>query len=440
MVEANSDSRSSLVNLTKTIIGAGLLSMPYAFSSDGMIFGTIITLIAAFTSGFGLYLQGYVSRYVPIGHATFFSVCSITYPSLSVVFDIAIAIQCFGCAVSYLVLIGDLMPTILDVEPFWNTSREAFWIILSAILCVPLSFLKNLSSLKYSSILGILAILYMSALVVCHAVALDVPTLSRGDMTLFPKSLSYTFSTFSILVFAYTGHQNMFSIINEEQDKSLDHIKSLIYSAVSISSALFLLVGISGYYTFGDKVGGNIILQYHNSWSTNLGRLSIVLMVIFSFPLMIHPARISVNNVYFWIRTRIIDSRESEHESGEDETSALLSNDISSQRSVPIQIQANIVPLSDTSFKALTTGLLIVGYYLAMSIKSFAFILALVGATGSTSISFILPGLFGYKLIGSDVGELSDRERILRYASLLLSVWGLCVMVICLYTSMSSTV
>lgn len=84
---------SSAINLMKTIIGAGLLSMPYTYSTDGSIIGTVIILLAALTSGYGLFLQGYVSKYAPLGHATFFNICSITYPSLSVVFDIAIAVS-----------------------------------------------------------------------------------------------------------------------------------------------------------------------------------------------------------------------------------------------------------------------------------------------------------------------------------------------------------
>lgn len=157
--DAGASTVSSSISLVKTIIGAGLLSMPLAYSTDGIIFGTFIILLAAFTSGFGLFLQCYVSRYVPVKHATFFNLCSITYPHLSVVFDFAIAVQCFGCAVSYLVLIRDLMPTIVTYVPYIDEKHyPLFWLLVSTVLTIPLSFLKNLDSLKYSSILGLVAI------------------------------------------------------------------------------------------------------------------------------------------------------------------------------------------------------------------------------------------------------------------------------------------
>lgn len=411
--------------------------MPLAYATDGLVFGTIIILMAAITSGFGLFLQAYVSRFVPLGHATFFSVCSITYPSLSVMFDLAIAVQCFGCAVSYLVLVGDLMPSIITSVPrVPDEWLRPFWILVSAGITIPLSMLKNLDSLKYTSILALGAIAYMSLLVIVHFMLGDIPDDMKGAITLFPPNLTGVFSTFSIIVFAFTGHQNMFSIINEANNKSLRNLSFLAFITISISSILFIIVGISGYLTFGSLVNGNVILLYPNSLSSTIGRCCIAFMVIFSFPLMLHPARISVNNIYYWCKTQFTkqySSPSSPPPEIPDENSSLLPNDINNTTVV----DSPIVPLPNLRFYIITWSLLIVGYVLAISIKSFALVLAVVGATGSTSISFILPGLFGYKLIGSqNSNQLSKSEMVLKTLAYILVIWGFCVMVLCLYTSL----
>lgn len=430
---------SSTISLVKTIIGAGLLSMPLAFSTDGIIFGAVIILVAAATSGYGLFLQGYVSRYVPAGHASFFNVCSITYPSLSVVFDVAIAVQCFGCAISYLVLVGDLMPTIVTHVSFVSKEHyRTFWIVALAVLCVPLSFLKNLDSLKYTSIMALVAIGYMAVLVVGHFLAEDVPKELKGNLVLVPPTISGVFSTFSIIVFAYTGHQNMFSIINESKDRSLTNLTSLMNTAIAISLALFIVVGLAGYLTFGDLVDGNVILLYPAAWTTTVGRFCIVFMVIFSFPLMLHPARISVNNIYYWIRINYFCQPEEDHHSqtSSEETALLQEQQENADLVVPKASQGHIVPFSNPAFYTITVILLVVGYTAAATIQSFALVLAVVGATGSTAISFILPGLFGYKLIGSESDDPSALENILKTLSLILVIWGFAVMVLCLYTSL----
>ena len=428
---------SSFISLIKTIVGAGLLSMPLAFSTDGIVVGLLIVLLAAITSGYGLFLQAYVSKYVAKGHASFFNVCSVTYPALSVVFDIAIAIQCFGCAVSFLVLIGDLMPTVLPHVPGIPVENvRTFWILASAIPCVPLSFLKNLDSLKYTSILGLGAIAYLCALVVAEFALGHVPKELRGEIRLTPKSVTGVFSTFSIIVFAFTGHQNMFSIINEAENKSLVSLTALINMAILSASALFIVVGVSGYLTFGDFVGGNVVLQYPSSVWTQFGRFAIVFMVVFLFPLMLHPARISVNNIYHWVALKFLERKKSvtgAEPTEIDEGTALLDH----ENSQPPKLLANVVPFLEITFITITVLLLAVGYTLAITLKSFALVIAVIGATGLTSISFILPGLFGFKLIGSESAELSAPEKVLRISSLLLTIWGFVVMVVCLYSSLA---
>jgi amino acid permease len=105
---------SSNINLVNTIIGAGTLATPLALSHMGILLGTFVILWAALTAAFGLYLQTRCARYLERGTASFFALSQITYPNAAVVFDAAIAIKCFGVGVSYLIIIGDLMPGVVQ--------------------------------------------------------------------------------------------------------------------------------------------------------------------------------------------------------------------------------------------------------------------------------------------------------------------------------------
>ena len=125
--------------------------------------------------------------------------------------------------------------------------------------------------------------------------------------------------------------------------------------------------------------------------------------------------------------------------------------------------------MSDTRFAVLTTLIIVASYVVAMTVHSLEAVLAYVGSTGSTSISFILPGLFYYKIsdpesphrarllksddeeeeYDSDEGTVSVRGSIrsrgsgmssgkewrdvlLRRAALALAVYGFLVMAVCL--------
>ena len=95
------------------VVGAGVLAMPLALSHMGMVLGVLIIVWAGITAGFGLYLQTRCAQYLDRGSASFFALSQITYPNAAVVFDAAIAIKCFGVGVSYLIIIGDLMPGVV---------------------------------------------------------------------------------------------------------------------------------------------------------------------------------------------------------------------------------------------------------------------------------------------------------------------------------------
>lgn len=118
---------------TVVVIGAGVLAMPLALSRMGILLGISTMIWSGLTAGFGLYLQTRCARYLERGSASFFALSQITYPNAAVLFDTAIAIKCFGVGVSYLIIIGDLMPGVIrglsdsagDVEFLVN---RRFWV------------------------------------------------------------------------------------------------------------------------------------------------------------------------------------------------------------------------------------------------------------------------------------------------------------------------
>lgn len=102
--------RGLTLTLNLLVVGAGTLAMPLAMSHMGILLGTFVIVWSGMMAAFGLYLQSRCARYLDRGTASFFALSQITYPNAAVIFDAAIAIKCFGVGVSYLIIIGDLMP------------------------------------------------------------------------------------------------------------------------------------------------------------------------------------------------------------------------------------------------------------------------------------------------------------------------------------------
>ena len=139
------------------VVGAGILAMPLALSRMGIILGIIIILWAGLTAGFGLYLQTKCARYLDRGASSFFALSQITYPNAAVIFDAAIAIKCFGVGVSYLIIIGDLMPGVVrgfneDAGGVGFLVDRRFW-ITAFMWVMPIIYMRRRPWLT-SSILG----------------------------------------------------------------------------------------------------------------------------------------------------------------------------------------------------------------------------------------------------------------------------------------------
>lgn len=340
--------------------------------------------------------------------------------------------------------------TVLDYSihvniPYFVSSIQANALRL---IVIPLSFLRRLDSLKYTSIIALFSIAYLVILVVSRYIKGDTID-SRGRVRVFEWAGPISaLAAFPVIVFAYTCHQNMFSILNEISNNSHFRTTSVIFASIGGACALYILTGITGYLSYGDNIKGNIVSMYPTAVAATIGRFAIVILVMFSYPLQIHPCRASIDACVKWRPRR--SSPGSSREASPARHS-LVGN--SATKPKP--------EMSDMRFAIVTTILIVLSFITAMTVSSLSLVLAYVGSTGSTTISFILPGLFYYKISDPDsshhqrlVKDEDDenefasgveggasregnenrdwRRGLLRNAALGLAVYGVCVMVTCL--------
>jgi hypothetical protein len=111
---------------------------------------------------------------------------------------------------------------------------------------------------------------------------------------------------------------------------------------------------------------------------------------MFSVPLQIHPCRASLDAVLKWRPNR------NRNQQSSSPNHPLLPSTNTDSHGSPAS------PMSDMRFALLTTLIIAASYTVALSVSSLDRVLAYVGSTGSTAISFILPGLFYYKISDPD--------------------------------------
>ena len=466
---------TAMINILNTILGSGMLAMPSAIASVGFVPGALVICLFGYASFFGLHLLAKCAVYTG-RHSSFNAISRLTYPNAAIFFDFAIAIKCFGVAVSYLIIVGDLMPqamlNMFDIDESHLFANRRFWISCCMAIVVPFSFLRRLDSLKYTSFIALTAIVYIFMLVIFFF--FDSARISQGETHVFEPHWSF-FARLPIFVFAFTCHQNLFSVYNELKDNSQKRINLVTGLSEGISTVIYLTVGLLGYAMYGDEAKSNILLNSKwrgmelslmidishptcvcsdqivpSSILVTIARLLMTMLVVFSYALQCHPSRASFDKVIGQLGELMAARRR--NGIGYQEIGGTIPE--VAGKTVPVKVdeqqqqhnqedvdveqeEQRLLPsgrerhrrgseMSTSRYVGITLAILSTSYVIAFFLSNLGKVLSLVGATGSTTICYILPGIFYLKLKEND--PWSSPHKV---GALLMLIAGLIIMPVC---------
>jgi amino acid permease len=338
--------------------------------------------------------------------STFYSVAHSAMPKLTTLIDVAVAVKCFGVATSYLIVIGGLMPDVMEqMEASSAAQNRLLWVAVGFSVVAPLSFMKDLDSLKFTSLVAIFFVGFLTFLIILYASNIDGldPCTDVddgdecvGDQHVFQFDIE-TMKVFSIFVFGFTCHQNIFAVKNELSSPTISRINVVIVSSIGTAFLLYLLVGCFGYNTYGDNVESNILVNYPETGLVSTARLFVSLLVAFSYPLQVHPARKCILTLL----------------------STFLDADRTEEPPYSVMYMR---------FVGITVTFLCLSFLIAMATSDLGVILSIVGATGSTIVSYILPGFVYYLTFKDDISSPKWKTHLALFQGIL----GLIIMPVCL--------
>lgn len=290
-------------------------------------------------------------------------------------------------------------------------SHRQFWVFIGFIIVAPLCCLRNLDSLKFTSLFAVGFVIFLTILITLYA--FDIPGMDacddideteecKGDVSNFVVNMD-TMRVFSIFVFGFTCQQNIFAVKNELIDPSPQRINTVIVSAIGTAMVLYFIVSCFGYSTYGDNVESDILTNYPETYLTSFARLFVSLLVAFSYPLQCHPARRC-------IITLISSVKESYFSAEADDKQALAGSSPTSSTGSEGIVQSEAAEI--LQFNIITACFLACSLLLAITVSDLGVLLSLVGATGSTIVSYILPG-FLYYIHFQDEGPVWKRNMAL---------------------------
>uniref|UniRef100_A0A8C1ICV6 Solute carrier family 38 member 4 n=1 Tax=Cyprinus carpio TaxID=7962 RepID=A0A8C1ICV6_CYPCA len=324
----------SVFNLSNAIMGSGILGLSFAMANTGIILFVILLLGVAVLSLYSVHLllvtakEGGSLIYEKLGERAF------GWPGKMAAFG-SITLQNIGAMSSYLFIVKYELPEV--IRAFlgeWYLNGNYAVVLVSIGIILPLSLLKNLGYLGYTSGFSLSCMVFFLGVVRFSSFAPDRhaplhdPLHSAVQFTPHPQDHqdmctpkyfvfnSQTAYTIPILAFAFVCHPEVLPIYSELKDRSRRKMQKVSNLSILAMLVMYLLSALFGYLTFYDHVEAELLHTFTKVYKFDtmllLVRLAVLTAVTLTVPIVLFPIRSSVITLCFagkefsWIRHILI--------------------------------------------------------------------------------------------------------------------------------------
>lgn len=349
----------SVFNLGNAIMGSGILGLSYAMANTGIALFVILLVAVSIFSLYSVHLllktanEGGSMVYEQLGYKAFGMPGKLAA-------SISITMQNIGAMSSYLFIVKYELPIVIQAfvpgsHQEWYTNGDYLVILVSIVIILPLSLLKNLGYLGYTSGFSLLCMVFFLIVVIYKKfeipcpLPLDVaevvnetawrllnsslsernlssspllsstPATAPGEDVCTPKYFvfnSQTVYAVPILTFAFVCHPAILPMYDELKDRSRRKMQGVANVSFLAMFIMYLLAALFGYLTFNVNVGPELLHTYSKVYKSDvlllIVRLAVLTAVTLTVPVVLFPIRTSVNQLlcpsktFSWLRHSLI--------------------------------------------------------------------------------------------------------------------------------------
>uniref|UniRef100_A0A3P9NNY7 Putative sodium-coupled neutral amino acid transporter 11 n=2 Tax=Poecilia reticulata TaxID=8081 RepID=A0A3P9NNY7_POERE len=291
---------SASFNFINSIIGSGVIGLPYALNQAGLPFGLLLLMFVGFITDYSIILLikgGNLS-----GSDSYQSLVQNTFGFPG--FLILSALQFlypFIAMISYNITIGDTLTKVFQripgVGPDHILAERHFVILLSTFLfTLPLSLYRNIERLGKVSFLSMVLTLTILIIVMIRAATLGPQIVPTENAWAFAKWNAI--QAVGVMSFAFICHHNSFLIYNSLEHPTLSNWSWVTHTSVGSALIICAAFAVAGYTTFTGYTQGDIFENYcRNDNLATFGRFCFGLSIITTFPLECFVTREVLSNV-----------------------------------------------------------------------------------------------------------------------------------------------
>ncbi|XP_035594638.1 sodium-coupled neutral amino acid transporter 5-like isoform X1 [Oncorhynchus keta] len=444
----------SIFNLSNAIMGSGILGLAYAMSNTGIVLFLILLLCIAILSAYSIHLllrsAGVVGirAYEQLGHRAFGqpgkvlagsiitmhniggTVCYVTAKpwlayviickprecaSTSVVENASVIALCVNALLfpvamsSYMFIVKSELPLVMqaflglkDNTGEWYLDGKYLIIIVSVIIVFPLSLMRHLGYLGYTSgfslscmVFFLISVIYKKFNIPCplekitsqdnHLVSVlgeshDNHSFVSSDMD-FCEAQSFTINmktayTIPILAFAFVCHPEVLPIYTELRDATKKRMQTVANISILAMFVMYGLTAIFGYLTFFGGVDSELLHTYIKVDPLDTlilcVRMAVLVAVTLTVPVVLFPIRRALLQLLFPEK-----------------------------------------PFHWAHHISIAVCLLVIVNLLVIFVPTIRDIFGVIGATSAPSLIFILPGIFYIRIVPEETEPLKSIPKIM---------------------------
>uniref|UniRef100_A0A3P8TXA4 Sodium-coupled neutral amino acid symporter 2 n=1 Tax=Amphiprion percula TaxID=161767 RepID=A0A3P8TXA4_AMPPE len=339
--QGNASFGMSVFNLGNAIMGSGILGLSYAMANTGIALFVILLVAVAIFSLYSVHLllktanEGGALIYEQLGYKAFgipgklAASCSIT-------------MQNIGAMSSYLYIVKYELPLVIQAftgtnNGEWYNNGDYLVLLVTVVIILPLSLLRNLGYLGYTSGLSLLCMVFFLIVVIIKKFQIPCPlpaaldsinssspdpnssAVGYSDDACRPKYFvfnSQTVYAVPILTFAFVCHPAILPMYEELKDRSRRRMQGVANVSFLAMFIMYLLAALFGYLTFNSNVGPELLHTYSRYYKFDvlllIVRLAVLTAVTLTVPVVLFPIRTSVNHLlcptkdFSWVRHTVI--------------------------------------------------------------------------------------------------------------------------------------
>jgi len=314
------------INYINTVVGAGIVGLPYAMKEAGFVFGIFLMILMVFLSHYSVTLmvrtgvEEKVRNYEELMEKLFGFRGYMTVMVLIFLFD-------FGACVTFLIILGDVSVDVLRAvakNMFELTHDQKAWIddewnlrrITIATLCLtiilPLCLFRDISKLERFSIVSVAAT--ASVVFVCFCAALmqdncpDGPDSCPKNENWFTVLGENPSAAFGIIAFTFISNDSSFILYSTLKNPTAERWSLVTRDSLMAAVGFCFLTAIPGYISFRDNIKEDLLKNYSQDDSKIIFvRMLFVLSMALTYPICLFISRHILNEMLHRFQNRGVD-------------------------------------------------------------------------------------------------------------------------------------